>query len=105
MADTLILRHALQLAIDWHNNTHQDFVATWGHGMSGREMVAILREVAMEHDGSKFPCEAGAPDCGDATYYGWDKQWYCSNHAPSDRHDEHRLAFPVFERTSRAPNG
>ena len=92
---TLSLRDALQLAIDWHNPDTRMFLDTWGHGMSGREMVAILREAAMHVDGTREPCAA----CGEfpAAYCGWDKQWLCTEETRGDRHHEHRLAFPVFE--------
>ena len=96
------IRDALQLAIDWHSPDTQAFVATWGHGMSGREMVAILREAAVEHDGTKMPCTSGC-DVDDATYCGWDKQWLCSRCTRGDRHYAHRLAFPTPERSGSTP--
>lgn len=99
MGETLTLRDALQLAIDWHNPDTRGFIATWGHGMSGREMVAILREAVVKHDGTMRTCDAG--DGWPGEYCGWDMQWLCSNHAPTDRHHEHRLAFPVFERAAQ----
>lgn len=103
MAEALTIRDALQLAIDWHNPDTQDFLATWGHGMSGREMVAILREAAVEHDGEKRSCDSG---CGrtDTAYCGWDKQWLCPNETRGDRHHEHRRAFPTFERATGTPD-
>ncbi len=72
----LSLRAALDLALDWHNPDTREFVAKWGHGMSGREMASILREAAVAFDGGSARCAACDGDEG-VRYCGWDKMWTC----------------------------
>ena len=83
---------ALELAIDWHNPDTRAFVARYGHGMSGREMVALLREAYREANPPTptgylpggleelMPGRCAACDTVAANYCGWDRWWTCSEH-------------------------